>query len=61
MTLVEALLVIDPVMYQDYVTTDKKGEKYYKYVQISKALYGLLKSALDFYNKLCPDLEGDGF
>ena len=49
-------------MYRDHVTTDKKGEKIL-YVRMSKALYGLLKSALDFYfyNKLCSDLEGNGF
>ena len=31
------------------------------YVRMSKALYGLLKYALDFYNKLRSDLEGNGF
>ena len=31
------------------------------HVRMSKALYGLLKSALDFYNKLRSDLEGNGF
>ena len=31
------------------------------YVQRSKALYRLLKSALDFYNKLRGDLEDHGF
>ena len=53
--LVEALLLIDPAMYQDYVITGKNGEKIL-YVHMSKALYGLLKSALDFYNKLRSDL-----
>ena len=28
---------------------------------MNKALYGLLKSALDFYNKLRGDLEKNGF
>ena len=58
--LVEALLLIDPAIYRDYVITDKKGEKML-YVRMSKALYGLLKSALDFYNKLCSNLEDNGF
>ena len=58
--LVEALLLIDPAMYRDYVITDKKGENML-YVRMSKALYGLLKSALDFYNKLRSDLENNGF
>ena len=31
------------------------------HVRMSKALYGLLKSVLDFYNKLRPDLEENGF
>jgi len=31
------------------------------YVQMNKALYGLLKSALLFYKKLQKDLEGYGF
>ena len=58
--LVEALLLIDPAMYRDYVITGKNGEKIL-YVRMSKALYGLLKSALDFYNKLRSDLEDNGF
>ena len=39
---------------------EKKGEKIL-YVRMSEALYGLLKSALDFYNKFCSDLEENGF
>ena len=58
--LVGALLIIDPAMYRDYVTTYKKGE-HILYVQMSKALYCLLKSTLDFCNKLRSDLEGNGF
>ena len=54
--LVEALLLINPAMYRDYVITDKKGKKMLC-VRMSKALYGLLKSALGFYNKLRSDLE----
>ena len=58
---VEALLLTDLVMYRDYVTTDKKGQKIL-YVRMSKALYyGLLKFGLDFYNKLRSDLEENGF
>jgi len=47
-------------MYRDYVITDKKGDKMLC-VRMSKALYGLLKSALDFYNKLRSELEDNGF
>jgi hypothetical protein len=58
--LVEALVLIDPALYREHVTTDKKGEPIL-YVRMNKALYGLLKSALDFYNKLRGDLEENGF
>ena len=58
--LVEALVLIDPALYREYITTDKKGEPIL-YVRMNKALYGLLKSSLDFYNKLRGDLEGKGF
>ena len=44
----EALVLIDPALYSEHVTTDKKGEPIL-YVRMNKALYGLLKSALDFY------------
>ena len=54
--LVEALVMIDPAICRKYVTTDKKGEPIL-YVRMSKALYGILKSALDFYDKLRGDLE----
>ena len=56
----EALVLIDPALYKEYVTTDKEGEPIL-YVRMNKALYGLLKSALDFYNKLRGDLEKNGF
>ena len=57
---VEALVLIDPGLYRKHVTTDKGGEPIL-YVRMNKALYGLLKSALDFYNKLRGDLEENGF
>ena len=31
------------------------------YVRLSKAVYGLLQSALLFYRKLCSELEDHGF
>ena len=58
--LVKVLLLIDPKLYRDYVTTDKRGEKML-YVHMSRALYGLLKSVLEFYNKLRSNLEENGF
>ena len=41
--LVDALLLIDPAMYHDYVTTGKKGEKIL-YVRMSKALLWFAKA-----------------
>ena len=37
--LVEALVMIDPALYRDFVTTDKNGEPML-YVRMNKALYG---------------------
>ena len=39
--LVEALVLIDPALYREYITTDKKGEPIL-YVRMNKAHYGLL-------------------
>ena len=57
--LVEVMVMTDPALCRDFVTTDKKGEPLL-YVHTNKALYGLLKSALDLYNKLRTDLEQVG-
>ena len=50
------MILIDPERYRPYVTHDKKGVPIL-YVKMNKALYGLLKSALDFYLKLRGELE----
>ena len=47
-------------MYRKYITTSAKGEPML-YVSLSKALYGLLQSALLFYKKLRGELEAYGF
>ena len=39
---------------------DKKGT-HILYVRLKKALYGLLRSSLIFYIKLCGELEAYGF
>ena len=54
------MIQIDPKMCQKYVITSAKG-KPMLYVRLSKALYGLLQSALLFYKKLQPKLEDFGF
>ena len=54
------MVMVDPKLYRKYVTYDSKGNTML-YVQMNKALYGLLQSALLFYKKLRKDLEGYGF
>ena len=58
--LAELMVQVDPKLYQKYITTSKKGEAML-YVRLSKALYGLLQSALLFYKKLRGELENYGF
>jgi hypothetical protein len=59
-TLVDMLVEIDPETYADYVVYDYNKEKIL-YVQVLKALYGMLESSLLFYKKLCKDLIEIGF
>ena len=47
-------------MYRKQIITSSKGEPML-YVHLSKALYGLLQSALLFYRKLRAELEDFGF
>jgi hypothetical protein len=58
--LAELMVKVDPKLYRKYITTNKKGEAML-YVRLSKALYGLLQSALLFYKKLRGELEEYGF
>ena len=46
-------------LYPKYVTYDRKGNVML-YVEINKAFYGLLQSALIFYKKLRKDLDTYG-
>ena len=48
--------MVDKNLLQKYVTTDKIW-KYFLYVKVPKALYGLFNSALLFYKKLVGYLE----
>ena len=52
----ELMVKIDPQMYRMHIITSSKGEPML-YVCLSKALYGLLQSALMFYRKLNAELE----
>ena len=56
----ELMVQIDPQMYRKHIITSSKGEPML-YVRLSKALYGLLQSALLFYSKLRGELEDFGF
>jgi hypothetical protein len=57
--LVELLVLMDPNLYAPYVT--QENNKPVIYVEILKALYGMIKSPLLFYRKLRKDLEDVGF
>lgn len=57
--LVDILVDVDPLTYQDSVVFEN-GKKTL-YVQVLKAIYGMLQSAILFYKKLRKDLEGIGF
>jgi hypothetical protein len=58
--LAKLMVTIAPNIYQKYITTNAKG-KPILYVQLEKALYGMMKSALLFYFKLVVDLCSIGF
>ena len=58
--LVEMMVHIVPQIYQTYVKMNKKGTPIL-YVRVKKAIYGLLRSSLIFYRKLCGEIEAYGF
>jgi hypothetical protein len=58
--LAEMMVQIAPQVYRKYVTVDRKGKKI-SYVNLQKALYGLMRSSLLFYRKLPKELEEYGF
>ena len=58
--LAELMAKVDPKLYCKYITTNAKG-KPVLYIQLEKAVYGLMKSALLFYRKLVADLISLGF
>ena len=58
--LAELMVQVDPKLYRKYVTANAKG-KTVLYVQLEKAVYGMMKSALLFYRKLVADLVSLGY
>ena len=57
--LVEWLVELDPETYRDHVVIEN-GVKVL-YVEILRAIYGMLEAALMWYKKFRTDLEGIGF
>ncbi len=58
--LAELMVKVEPKLYCKYTTTNAKG-KPVLYVQLKKAVYGMMKSALLFYCKYIADLTSLGF
>jgi hypothetical protein len=58
-TLAYLMVQTDPKLYRKYLV-DKKGKKVL-YLRLQKALYGIMKSALLFYQKLVLELKSMGF
>ena len=58
--LAELLVKVDPSLYRKYVITSKQGVPML-YVKLTKALCGILRSAMLFYNNIRGHLEGKGF
>ena len=58
--LAELMVKIAPRIYRKFITVNAKG-KPVLYVQLEKAVYGMVKSALLFYRKLVADLTSLGF
>lgn len=58
--LVTMLVELDPETYQDFVVYDRNNKKML-YVQVLKAIYGMLQSSLLFYKKFSKDLQDYGF
>ena len=55
-----AELMVHVAPYRKYITATKQGEKILN-MKVQKALYGMLKSALLFYERIRENLEKNGF
>ena len=56
----EIIVLVDLSLYCRYINKNSKGNPLL-YVNMCKALYGMLRSALLFYRKLVKELEEYGF
>ncbi len=54
--LAKLMVQVDPNLYQKYIIYNKNNQALL-YVKLSKAIYGLLKSALLFYKKIVANLQ----
>jgi hypothetical protein len=59
--LVDMLVDLDPDTYKDYVIYEGHKNTKVLYLQVNKAIYGMLQSSLLFYKKFKKDLESIGF
>ena len=57
--LVDMLVQLSPEIYGPYIVFEKQWKVIY--VQVLKAIYGMLQAALLWYNKFQQELEKDGF
>ena len=57
--LADMMIQIAPEMYRKYVTADRKGTPIL-YVNLQKAMYGLMRASLLFYRKLRKEFEQYG-
>ena len=57
--LVDMLVQLSPEIYGPYVVFEKQRKDIY--VQVLKAIYGMLQAALLWYNKFQQELEKEGF
>ena len=53
------LVELNPQLYGPFVVYEKRGKVLY--VQVLRAIYGMLELALFWYRKLCGGLEGNRF
>ncbi len=58
--LAELMVQVAPNLFRKNITVNRNGTAIL-YVKMQKALYGLLRSVLLFFNKLMANLESDGF
>eukprot|EP00804_Cyclotella_cryptica_P021176 CCRYP_001489-RA/>CCRYP_001489-RA protein AED:0.41 eAED:0.35 QI:0/-1/0/1/-1/1/1/0/615 len=58
--LAKLMVKVDPALYLPYITKNARGESI-MFMKMQKAMYGMLRSSLLFYQKLVKDLEAFGF